>query len=231
MTVTTALQQIHTLYQGDVDEPSSSDDDYTARLRIINAAIDNWSSEGDGRWRELFTTLSDAADGDKTTTASDGTLVTPTDFRTISGYVRIDDENGNQTFYPQVDIEKEQLLSNNTQTRRFYITGNESSGFVINVKPAPTVSSRTISYEYFKQATQVTTGTDVIEMDDPYYVIYYTLSVLFENDGEGDRAIKALQQANDRLAQMKLRNLVAGSYQENSIPDRYYDLGVPSFGV
>lgn len=231
MTLTQAQQILHSLYQGDTNDPSTSDDDYSTRTRLLNAAINVWEKEGDGRWPELFVNLSDASDGDKTTTSGTSAYSAPTDFSFMAGFVRVDDENGAQTFYPEVSLDKAPLYANDTATKRFYVTGNTQDGFTVNILPAPTVTGRDITYEYYKVADQLSTGSDIIEMSDPYYAVYYALSVLFENDGEGDRAIKALQQSRDRLDQMKIRRMVVGAYQDNSIPDRDYDTGTAGFGV
>lgn len=231
MTLTQALQTIHRLYQGDVSYPTSSEDDYTLRVGLLNDSIDVWEKEGDGRWPELYVTLADAADGDKTTTADATTLTTPTDFNFMHGFVRIDDANGSQVFYPEVSLDRAHLFANNTTTKLFYVTGNRKDGHTIHINPAMEATGRDVTYEYYKIADTLSTGSDVIEMGDPYYAIYYALSIMFENDGEGDRAIKALQQANDRLDQMKVRRMVMGAYQDNNVPDPHYEMGVSGFGV
>lgn len=231
MTLTQAQEILHTLYQGDTDTPASTDDDYLTRTRLLNAAIGVWEFEGDGRWPELYTTLADAATGAKTTTSGDSTYDTPDDFKIMHGFVRVTDSNGMQAFYPEVAIDKAHLYANDTITKRFIVTGNPASGYTLNLLPAPSSTGLTINYEYYKIASALTTGADIIEMSDPYYAVYYALSVMFENDGEGDRAVKALEQANDRLSKMRLRLMVPGAYQFNGIPDADWDLGGGVFGV
>lgn len=231
MTLTEALQAIHRLYQADVNYPESTEDDYQLRVGLLNDAIGVWEREGDGRWPELYTTLAAAATGTKTTTAGATTLTAPTDFSFMHGYVRIDDANGASVYYAEVPRDKAHLFDNDTVTNFYYVTGNRKDGFVVNIHPAMEATGRNVAYEYYKTADRLSSGSDVIEMSDPYYAVYYALSIMFEADGEGDRAIKALDQSTDRIEQMRIQRMVAGAYQDSTIPDPLGAVGVSGFGV
>ncbi len=225
----TAQQILHRLYQGDDSTPSTSDSDYTVRRSYLNDAIRQWEVED--QWRELYVTLADASDGAKTTTASTATYSAPSDFRQPVGFLRItDSSSGTETYYTFIDVDRVQLFDNDTSSKFYYVTGNPQDGYTIHIHPTPDTTGETIAYEYYKTADTLSSTTDVFEMSDPYYAIYYALSVLFENDGQGDRAMKALAQANDRLQRMKINNLVYPAYSDNSIPDVDFNTGVLGFG-
>lgn len=229
MTEAQAQTILANLYDGSATAPDTTDTDYTYRLNLLNVGIQVHENEKTD-WNELYDTLAAAADGTKTTTAGTASYSTPTKFQHIVGYARIDDENGTEVEYPIVPVWKVQLYINDTASRFAYITGNTSSGYKVNFRPTPTASSRDINYEFYKTATLLTAPDSKFEMSDPYFAIYYALSVMFENDGEGDRATKALAQANDRLRLMKLRNVELGYLQDSTVHDQDYETGVGGFG-
>lgn len=218
--------RLHTLYQGDNDTPDSASDDYAVRRQLFNDAILEW--EESGNWRELYSTLTAASDGDKTATSGVTAYDCPTDCNRILGYVRITESNGTINYYKQLDITEEQLRDNDTETLFFYITGNPSSGYQINLNNP---KAGTIRYEYYKHAAILDATTDKPEMRDPYFAIYHALSILLENDGLGDRATLAKFEKDKRLSAMQLHNAQLGAYQDMSIPDYEYDQGVGGFGL
>lgn len=191
------------------------------RTALLNAAINAWENEYGVFWRELFTTLTDAADGDKTVNSSDLTYSTPTDFKFLGGYVETIDSNSIRTKYGVVQPEKAILKQGQTVTLEeghVYVTGNKSAGYTINFSSQPTAGD-TIDYPYYKLATSLSTGSDVIEMSDPYFAVYFVLSKLHEQDGEGDRAEFAMSQAIAKLDTMKTLNAQLPHYQLNQVDD------------
>ncbi len=233
MTESSIQDAIHTLYEGDTDTPSSTDEEYLARRRLINAAIDRWESYENTDWSELFVSLADAADGD--TTLVDGTSAydCPSDFKRIVGFVRTSDGDSS-TYYAAKRNVEDQLYDNSTDTPNFYyVTGNPSDGYKINLHPTPDSGNAgdTISYEYFKEATEISATTDTPEMNDPYFVVYFVLSRLFRNDGRHGEATEARMDAENRLKNMKTRNMTKGWFQNETIPDRHFAQGVGGFGT
>jgi len=229
MNLTAIQQAIHTLYEGDTDVPSSSEEDYSVRTRLINAAINRWEKEDGVLWNELWVKLSDAADGD--TTTADGTLSydCPSDFHMPGGYVRLVDANGSSTYYMVYPPHKAQLFDNEDK-KVCWFDGNPSSGYDLNFLDDPD-GSYTISYEYYKLADSLSSGTDIPEMGDPYFIVYFVLSRLYEIDGQMANATKAFQESESRLAQMKARNMQMGWYQDSRIEDWDLEQGVSGFGV
>lgn len=227
MTLSDAQTILHTLYEGDTDVPTSSDDDYTVRTRLFNAAIGLWEQELPD-WRELRKTLASAATGTKTTTASTSAYATPTDFIRPLGWLRVTDSSGTESYYEYMDIQKVQIFDNDTTSKFYYVTGSANSGFYVNIHPTPDTSSLTISYEYYKTAASLSSGTDKFEMSDPYYAIYFALARLKAQDGEDN--VEEMLQIKDRLDRMKVNNWTLPAYTNSETPDLAYDLGGYVFG-
>ena len=78
-----------TQYRGDSDVPASTDDEFTIALRLANEALNHWATYDGTYWKELFTTLQDAADGDQTITTDDKTYSAPTNFLEAGGFVKV----------------------------------------------------------------------------------------------------------------------------------------------
>jgi len=224
MTEATAQEYLHTLYEGDNSTPTATGNDYLARRILLNAAIGIWEVEE--IWNELYVNLSSAADGDKTTTADDSTYDTPTDFKFPLGYLWI-----GTTAYELIPPEDYTLMSStSTGHRIYYVTGNKSSGYVINIFNAPSSTGDTIRYEYYKEASTLTATTSVFEMSDPWFAIYFALSELFGQDGKDRKAAEAFALAASRLDRMKEINSMPGFYQRNAIQDSQMARGVGGFG-
>lgn len=219
---------LHSLYQGDVDTPSSSDDVWEHRTNLLKVAINAWNAEKGILWGELWTQLSAAATGDKTVGSSDLVYACPTDFRFPGGYVRIT-VNGQHEYWDVLSPQKAELYLGSGVTA-CYFTGNPKTGYTLNFLSQPTVGA-TINYPYYKTPFIPSSTTDDLEMSDPYFAVYFALSKLHEIDGEGDRAVKALQEAQSRLDGMKTQNVMPAWYQDNAVPDRDTDTGSGGFGM
>ena len=224
MTETEAQAILHILYEGNNSTPASTTSDYLTRRGLMNVGIATWEKEG--LWRELYVNLSDAADGDKTTTADDADYDCPTDFIFPVGFLRI-----GTSYYPFRDVEKYQLTtSSDDSTYFYYVTGNKNTGYDIHIHPTPSSTGDTITYEYYKSATALSATTTVFEMNDPYFAIYFALSKLLELDGKMGEAQKAFVEAGERLERMKEINMTVPFYQQNQVPDEAFSRGVGGFG-
>lgn len=203
-----AITYLNTLYEGDSDVPASDEDDYTIWTSLFNVAINIWESEEGVLWRELFVDLADAADGDKST---DGTTsyTLPTDFIfPASGFVWTG-TGTNKTAYKVIRIEDFQELENSLG-RWCYFVGTSTLEFNPNLSMT---SGDTISYNYYKSASKVSTGTDTFEMSDPMFAVYYALSELKKEEGDTSAALIASQ----KLEAMKVKNEMPAFLQGNSL--------------
>lgn len=229
MTLNSIQAAIHALYEGDTDTPTSGDDDYTLRTSIVNAGINRWEHEEGVLWNELWVSLDDAVDGTKTTSAATYSYSCPTDFRFPGGYVRLVDSNSQSTYFSVIPVEKAQLYDNENKNICWF-TGNPQDGYKVNFLDTQT-ASQTISYEYYKTADTLSSSTDVPEMVDPYFLVYFAVSRLFELDGQFPSSTKAFQEAEARLSQMKVRNMQSTWYQDARVEDWSTEQGVGGFGV
>jgi hypothetical protein len=106
-----------------------------------------------------------------------------------------------------------QVNNYTTGTPLAWITGNDASGYQLNLSPTPTaITSFTFSY-YTKNMATDTLGTtekevlalvdDVTKIPDPLYVVYYVLHELYPSDDDMDnRGINIERKMNDSLEEM-----------------------------
>ena len=179
LTENNIIDAVYSLLEGDNDGWETTSDEYLAARVYCNAAINLWEFYETTTWRELFVKLTDAADGDKTTSADTYTYTCPTDMRTPSSWVRINGE-----YYKVFSPEKIAHLSDN-YGKWCYFTGSIKDGFTLNLNSKLTVTgSQTIEYEYYKTATKFTTTTSTTEVPDDYFIVYFVLARFLKNDGE-----------------------------------------------
>jgi hypothetical protein len=230
MTEQQILNAVYALYEGDTENWETTSDEYLAGRVYCNVAINRWERLEGIRWRDLFTTLSAAADGDKTLTAGDYDYDCPSDFRFVAGGVRTIDTSGNSTYFNVIPPEKVAQMDD-TSGNWCYFTGSVKDGFILHFNPDLTLSTgHTIAYEYYKSATTFTETTSVSEMSDPYFIVYFVLSRFFENDGEDGKAMKAFQEAEARLDQMRTENMIMALDTEDNIDELNNTRGTSGFG-
>lgn len=209
-TASDAIEYINTLYESDETPPTSGDADFTVWLALLNIAINLWESEEGVLWKELFVKLADAADGDKTTTAGTTSYSVPTDFVfPSSGYVWIGSGTG-KTAYKVLSQQDAQLLENDS-SRWCYFLMDTSPTLEFNPNLASSIDTGdTISYDYYKYATKLSSGSSTFEMSDPMFAVYYTVSELKKDEGD----TSALTIATQKLEGMRTRNEQGGWYQD-----------------
>lgn len=228
MTLDNFQQAYHFLLEGNVDTPSSSDDEYTHRTELLKMAINAWANDYGILWNELWVNLADASDGDKTVSASTVIYDMPTDFKFLGGKPQTYTTSDSRTYYkvyalPLADLKK------NITGKFCYVTGNKKTGYSINFLQQPTEND-TIEYPYYKEPFEPSAGSDVIEMSDPWFAVHYALSKGHELEGDGDRAVKAIAIADEKLTNMKIINDIKPGYESNSIQDVDFVTDNPGFG-
>lgn len=207
-TLDNAISYLNTLFEGDSTPPTSGEEDYTVWVGLFNIAINLWENEEGVLWRDLFTTLTASADGDKTTVAADHSYALPALFQfPASAFVWLG--AGNQKIpYTVVPIEKVQLMEDNSD-RWCYFTET-----TLEFNPNCQIDGgNTINYNYYKFATKLTTGSDTFEMSDPFFAIYYALSELKKDEGD----TSSLTIATQKMEAMKTKNILPSWYQENNL--------------
>jgi hypothetical protein len=212
MTLQEFQTNLHSIYQGDTNTPSSTSGEWTYRGNLLNEAISIWENEKGMFWDELWTTLADASDGDTTIVAATLSYDMPSDYRYLGSYVKVGD-----SFY---QIIRPSDKDGYTTESVCYVTGNKSSGYKLNFVYQPEVGE-TIDYPYYKEASEPSNTTDVIEMDDPYFCINWALYRMRSNDGEGQLSSAEYAQAVGRLKAMRTKNMLLPSNQPNSPNDTF----------
>ena len=211
-----AIEYLNALLELDSTEPGSGEEDHTVWISLLNVAVNLWENEEGVLWKELFAKLADAATGDKTTAASDFSYSCPTDFRfPCSAFVWIG-SGTNKTAYRVIKQEELQLYENNSDNWCYFLMDGSPT---LEFNPNCTLdASKTISYNYYKNATAVTTGASTFEMSDPMFAVYYALSELTKEEGNQG----SLSLASQKMEAMKTRNEMPSWFQEDST---YVDVG------
>lgn len=212
MTLSEFQTYLHALYRGDGNTPADGDTKWNHREYLLHAAINMWDSQN-VLWNELWVSLEDAATGDKTVNASDLEYDMPTDFRFLGSYVRTTSSAGQHTFYQVIQPQDSELYKGTSQSM-VYVVGNKKTGFDLTFLKQPTAGD-TINYPYYKDPFTPTSTSDVIEMADPYFAVYFALGKLHEQDGAGDRARAAFAIADQKLTVMKTQNMMLPNSQPN----------------
>jgi len=211
-TLDDAISFINSLYEADSTAPTDGDEDYTVWTALINIAINIWNMEEGVLWEELFVNLDNAATGDKTAAAGDYSYDCPDDFVfPNSGYVWIGD-NTNKTAYKVISRNELQLYENSSGGWCYFIRGASPT---LEFNPNCTVLAGTIRYNYYKYPAKMDTTTDVFDMSDPMFVVYYALSELKKDEGDTTAGVIASQ----KLEGMKTKNIMTTIYQDDSVQD------------
>lgn len=213
---------IHTLYETDATTPASTDDDYIIRRRLINVAINRWENNMGTIWNELWTNTSIVSTGATLTIATnDTTYNAPTSFLFPGGYVLIMNGTEEHSRIPVIKPEEAQIY---TSSQAAYFTGSPSTGYVLNLtqKPQSDINGFTLKYDYYKRAEAMDATTDIPEMADPYYIVYAVVSELHKGDNNITLYQAALQEAEERLRQMVMKNTMYANYQDHGLQDQQY---------
>jgi len=202
LTETQIIDAIYGLYETDDTGWSASSAEYLTSRIYINAGLQDWAMRT--TWRDLWSTLTSASDGDKTTTAGTWDYDCPTNFNAPNSWVRTTSGETN-TFWRIIPTEMIGKYAS-ADDNYCYFTGSKADGYVLNFNPRKTlVTGDTINYEYYKNPTLYTATTIQSEIPDPYYLVYYALARLLKNDGE-DFSFE-LQMSREIMDRMETNNL------------------------
>jgi hypothetical protein len=189
------IKSIYYLVEIDSEPWGTSDDEYLTARGLANIAIDRWEKYENTSWNELFAKYSDYESNNVTTDSYSYNC--PDDFVRPCSFVRVNGE--------LYDVKKPQELASLKEStdKWVYFMGNPNDGYTLNFNPNITmVADQTLDFEYYKSATKFTTSTDVSEMSDPYFIVYFVAAHM------GDEGINTdyFQMAEARLEQMKTVN-------------------------
>lgn len=219
-TLDDAITKINTLYNTSNTPPSSGEEDYEVWTDLINIGIDLWENEEGMTWKQLFVKLADAPDGTKTTTGANS-YTCPTLFKSPgSAYVWLG-SGTNKTAYKVINQEDIQLYENNSGNWCYFLQDTTPT---LEFNPNITIGSGlTISYNYYKYASALSSGSDTFEMSDPLFTVFYALSELKKEEGD----TSSLNIATQKLEGMKTRDYMTAEFGSNSTDDPTQ----PGFGI
>jgi hypothetical protein len=221
---------IHTLYEVDATTPATTDDDYIIRRRLINIMINRWENNMGTLWNELWTNTDILSTGGTLTIATgDTTYLTPTAFMFAGGFVKI--MNGTEVSQTLRVVKPEEAqASPNTQLA--YFSGSPSGGYslVLNIEPTADMNGYTLKYDYYKRAEALATTTDKSEMLDPYYIVYGVVAELHKGDNNIVLYEATLNEAEERLRQMVVKNTLYANYQDSGLQDQQFVSTGAAFG-
>lgn len=200
----------YSLFRADADVPTSSDDEYKVGMQIANESINRHANYEGTYWKEYFTTLQQSTQTVPalvtTITAGTTSYTCPTDFKEAGGFVKVIDVSGNVAeSYPVVDPPQVQFLD---EASTFcYFVGNPKDGYTLQLSPAPSarLNGMDINYIYYKTPTLFTTGTDVTEMSNPYFIVHRMLAMQYRA-ARNPYYTSALRDSEDILKNMQMDN-------------------------
>lgn len=212
--------------------PASSSEHYSRVTRLINDAERRWADTINYKWPQLVTSASLSIVADTPTVSmpsgySKGRLILGS-----GGYLTI-----NSIDYKFIDISE--LPDYTTGARVAYITGNNSSGYTLNLQPTPEESS-TVTMHYYTEnlATDslgvdkevMTTGSDITKCNVPRFIVFSVLSELYTVDETNINAgIDYERRARDEME--KALNALNESGQISIIPDTKITRGYSKLGA
>ena len=203
------FQALYTLYRAESDTPDSTDDEYTICMRLANEAINRWANYDGTYWKELFTTLQDSTQVSPAlvTTITTGTrsYICPTDMREAGGLIRVKNASGNTVRTYRI-INPEQVQFASESSTYAYFTGNPGQGFTLHLNPAPdtSVNGLEFDYVYYKKPTEFSTGTDITEMANPYFIVHRALAQRFRASRNNAGYQTAMRDGEDALKIMQM---------------------------
>ena len=206
MTFDEIFEAYYNLYRLEADTPASTDDEYTIAKRLANEAVRRWENYDGTYWNELYATLTDAEDGDKTIATATTSYVAPTDFKQAGGFVKVLSSTGTtQQTYPIIEPNEVQFKDDNATY--CYFLGSPKEGYTLHLNPTPSTAlvGLTIDYIYYKQATLFINASDVAEMTQPYFIVNRMLANRFRGSRNPYYG-SAKTDAEDALRTMQLQN-------------------------
>jgi len=175
MILTTFFQQVNASFRGTDDDPPTTGTDFANWLLVTNRKISEWSGDGKVNWRSLF------AVQDLSPVVAFGTQTynLPANFSVASDRVTVTDTSGNAHYYMICEPQERDRYINSV-----YISGSnpQKLTFSTTIAANELIIGGTLSVGGYYEPTDLTTGTDTIPVDDPYWLVYAVASELAFND-------------------------------------------------
>lgn len=184
-------------------------DDYDVRVNFANRAINDWQTAY--RFDELKKKYVFVA-------STLATIPMPNDFSVIRQDPQECKENGSWINHHLIDSK---FAYTDAPIYHCYLQGNAREGFSLYFNNLAV--GATISIDYYRSATSLTTLTDVPEMSDPTFITDSIIASVLEARGDDRFPIVRAR------AQTKLNGMVgdnqSGATSATKVPRQYYKLG------
>ncbi len=205
MTFNDIFEAYYNLYRAEGTTPDNTDDEYIIALRLANEALARWANFDGTYWNQLYTTLIAAEDGSKTIVTGQSEYECPSDMREPGGMIKL--ISGTDTVKSIRVVQPHETQFENPEADYCYFTGSPATGFVLNFNLAPTIelNGYEINYIYYKNPTEYTTGTDISEIPDPYFLVHRMLAMRFRAS-RNPYYQSALRDSEDALRIMQVDN-------------------------
>lgn len=194
-------------FRGDNDIPLTDDPEYAMGMAFANKAIHRWRQVDGVLWNELWTTRAIADDGDDLIVAGQLVYDAPGDFVSPGGYVVLGGPDNSTQRLQVVSPEEAQTMRGTFA----YFIGNPSDGYqLVLSNVADNIAGYAINYDYYREPTYFSTGSDVTECADPMFIVDMMTADRFR----AARNFPAYQTAR-RDADMSLKNMITRNAMGN----------------
>jgi hypothetical protein len=209
--IQTLFADYYTQYRGQAQVPAFTDPEYTIFISYAREAIGRWASYDNTYWRELFTKLSEASDGDSTIVLGQTAYACPSDMKEVGGYLRVIDPTTGATARRYMIIDPNEAQFKVDSGYYCYFTGDPQNGFTMTMNPTPdsAIIGFPFDYVYYKLPTfwdSTSQPTDTTEMSEPYFIVHRALAARFRSTrnpyyntakGDGEDVLKIMQMNNN----------------------------------
>lgn len=216
MEFTQLFRLMYTKFRGEEAPPGPEDPEWEIAVTNYNDALHRLVNYDGTKWDFLYATAQ--TDGDGVNTISTGVTAysAPSDASEFGSKVTIRRDDGAYIDYPVVKPHETQVLSTNTPYA--YFTGNNQSGFTLNINPAPTEdwNGADIDYIYYRIPAQLDPtgedGTSIIEGGDPAFYYMHMVAQRFLDSRNYSSYQVALRDSEQAIQGMRLVNNTGPMY-------------------
>ena len=214
MTAANLLLDIYRAYRGKIDSraPVWGSDKANVAIDIANRKLQEWATDPRNKWNSLFAITALAATVDATTPTYTYNLGST--FFLPSDYVKIVKTDSSEVEYPIIKAQQRNVL----EGQALYITGLNPKQITFAQTIDTSLDGGTIYVPGYYTPAEIVDSTDVVEIDDPRWLVYITASELARNDPARDDQFPILAgMANDLYLKMSNANNDTGFLQSNTV--------------
>ena len=209
-------ENYYTLYRGESQVPSATDDEFTIGLRLANTAIGRWASVDNVFWKELYSTNLTSVGPNDILTTSSLNYTTPDDTQAVAGIVELKDGT---TVKDTITVVDTALVYQYDNMQQFcYFVGDPTNGFTLRFNK-PVEAGLSIDYIYYKKPTYFVDGSSTTEMSDPWYIVHSMLANRFRVSRNFGAYQTALRDAEEALKNMQQANMSGNQAMPWTLPD------------